>query len=112
MNTVQMECFIAVYQTLSFSKAANRLHLSQPAVSHQIISMENELETSLFVRTNKFVTPTQQAKQIRPHIEHILEIQKNIQSELATPGKLQYLLKSVAIINWNWISSANLYMNF
>ena len=46
MNTVQMECFIAVYQTLSFSKAANRLHLSQPAVSHQIISMENELETS------------------------------------------------------------------
>lgn len=87
MNTVQMECFIAVYQTLSFSKAANRLHLSQPAVSHQIISMENELETSLFVRTNKFVTPTQQAKQIRPHIEHILEIQKSIQSELATPAR-------------------------
>lgn len=38
MNTVQLECFLAVAEYLNFSKAADFLKITQPAVSHQITS--------------------------------------------------------------------------
>ena len=52
MNTVQLECFIAVAEHLSFSKASKALKITQPAVSHQIQTLEEELETKLFRRTS------------------------------------------------------------
>ena len=36
MNTIQLECFIAVAQHLNFSRASESLKITQPAVSHQI----------------------------------------------------------------------------
>ena len=53
MNTVQLECFLAVAQYLNFSKAAESVSITQPAVSHQIGSLEDELGVKLFVRTSK-----------------------------------------------------------
>lgn len=58
MNTVQLECFTAVAEHLNFSKASKALKLTQPAVSHQIQSLEEELEVKLFHRTSKSVTLT------------------------------------------------------
>lgn len=58
MNTVQLECFLAVAECLSFAKAAERLNISQPAVTHQIQSLENELKTKLFRRTTRSVEMT------------------------------------------------------
>mgnify|MGYP002638326315 FL=1 len=58
MNTVQLECFIEVSQTLNFSRAAQNLKMTQPAVSHQINSLEAELGTKLFNRTSKSVELT------------------------------------------------------
>lgn len=60
MNTVQLECFIAVAEHLNFSKASKALKITQPAVSHQIQTLEEELETKLFRRTSKSVTLTQE----------------------------------------------------
>lgn len=60
MNTVQLECFIAVAEHLSFSKASRSLKITQPAVSHQIQTLEEELEVKLFNRTNKSVSLTQE----------------------------------------------------
>ena len=59
MNTVQLECFLAVAEYLNFSKAADFLKITQPAVSHQITSLEDELGTRLFVRTSKNVSLTE-----------------------------------------------------
>ena len=50
MNTTQLECFLAVAETLNFSKAAEMVNISQPAVSHQISSLEAELGVRLFLR--------------------------------------------------------------
>ena len=58
MNTTQLECFLAVAETLNFSKAAEMVNISQPAVSHQISSLEAELGVRLFLRTNKSVQLT------------------------------------------------------
>ncbi len=59
MNTTQLECFLAVANNLNFSRAAEQLRLTQPAVSHQISSLEDELGVKLFNRTSKSVRLTQ-----------------------------------------------------
>ena len=43
MNTTQLECFLAVANYLNFSRAAEDLRITQPAVSHQINTLEDEL---------------------------------------------------------------------
>lgn len=59
MNTVQLECFLAVAEYMNFSRAAEALKITQPAVSHQISSLEDELGAKLFRRTSKSVSLTQ-----------------------------------------------------
>ena len=43
MNLFQLECFLAVANTLSFARAAKQMQISQPAISHQIKNLEEEL---------------------------------------------------------------------
>lgn len=58
MNTQQLESFLAVAENLSFARAAEVLNITQPAVSRQIRSLEDELETKLFQRTSRSVALT------------------------------------------------------
>lgn len=58
MNTFQLTCFIKVSQTLNFARAAEELNITQPAVTHQIHSLESELGTKLFRRTTRTVELT------------------------------------------------------
>ena len=60
MNTVQLECFVTVAEHLNFSKASRVLKITQPAVSHQIQTLEEELGVKLFNRTSKNVALTQE----------------------------------------------------
>ena len=60
MNTVQLECFVSVAEHLNFSKASKVLKITQPAVSHQIQTLEEELGVKLFHRTSKSVSLTQE----------------------------------------------------
>ena len=48
LNTTQLECFLSVANFLNFSRAAEQLRITQPAVSHQISSLEDELGAKLF----------------------------------------------------------------
>ncbi|MBR5261963.1 MAG: LysR family transcriptional regulator, partial [Oscillospiraceae bacterium] len=58
MNSNQIKCFLALAETLNFTKAAARLYMTQPGLSHQIASLEAELKTQLFVRNQKRVLLT------------------------------------------------------
>ena len=58
MNTTQIKCFLALSETLNFTKAAARLYLSQPALSRQISTLEQELNTLLLIRDSKNVRLT------------------------------------------------------
>lgn len=58
MNAIQLECFLAVADNLNFARAAEKLHITQPAVTHQINSLETELDAKLFHRTTRSVELT------------------------------------------------------
>lgn len=73
MNTVQLECFIAVAEHLNFSRASELLRITQPAVSHQIRTLEEELGVKLFKRTSNSVALTSEGIQFLPDAELILK---------------------------------------
>lgn len=58
MNTFQLSCFLAVANSLNFARAAEKMNISQPAITHQIKSLETELNVQLFNRTTRLVEIT------------------------------------------------------
>ena len=74
LNTTQLECFIAVANFLNFSRAAEHLRITQPAVSHQINALEDELGTRLFHRTSKSVQLTQAGHLFLQYAGEILKL--------------------------------------
>ena len=62
MNTQQLECFVRIADKLNFTKVAEELYITAPAVAHHIINLE-ELNTSLFILSLIHISePTRQAE--------------------------------------------------
>ncbi len=71
MDTQNLRAFLAVAEHASFSGAAERLHLTQPAVSKRIALLEQELGTPLFDRIGRQVGLTEAGAALLPHAESI-----------------------------------------
>lgn len=72
MDTDLLKAFLAVAHTSSFSVAAERLHLTQPAISKRIAALETELTTPLFDRIGRRVQLTFAGRLLQPRAESIL----------------------------------------
>jgi len=72
MHIKQLECFVQLAKTLNFSRTAEILHLTQPAVTHQINKLEEELGFSLFKRTKRHVELTSAGTSFYQDVEDIL----------------------------------------
>ena len=73
VNLRLLQCFRAVAEELSFSKAALRLNLSQPPLSLHIKELEAMLATQLFVRTTRSVTLTAAGRALQQEVERMLD---------------------------------------
>jgi DNA-binding transcriptional LysR family regulator len=58
MHIKQLECFVHLAETLSYSRTAELLYITQPTVTHQINTLEDELKLKLFIRTKRNVDIT------------------------------------------------------
>lgn len=87
MNTTQLECFVAVAEHLNFARAADQLHITQPAVTHQIVSLEEELDAKLFVRTTRTVKLTADGWSFLGDAKNILNMTYGAKARLAYPSK-------------------------
>ena len=73
MNLRDLKYIIAVAETRHFGKAAERCFVSQPTLSGQIKKLEEELEVTLFERTNRSVEITPVGNAILSHARLIQE---------------------------------------
>ena len=67
MDLRQLEYFVAVHETANFTRAAERVHISQSGVSSQIRQLEKELGHPLFDRSGKTVLLTDAGIAVLPH---------------------------------------------
>lgn len=72
MNTSALHAFVYVAEAASFSVAAELLHLTQPAVSKRVASLEDELGTPLFDRIGRKVSLTDAGRQLLPRAHSLL----------------------------------------
>lgn len=83
LSVESLQAFVAVVDTGAFSAAAERLHLTQPAISKRIQSLEATLERPLFERQGRRVRPTEVAERLLPEAREILARLRAIEQQVA-----------------------------
>ncbi len=73
MNLFQLEYFIVLAETLSYTKASQRLHITQPALSKLIINLERAVGTQLFIRNKRDVKLTPAGKVFYEETKKVLK---------------------------------------
>lgn len=79
----KLKVFCTVVETKSFTKTSRIVHLSQPAVSLQMQSLEEFFETKLFNKTGKQVSLTAAGKILYEHATHIMEHYNGVVKEIS-----------------------------
>ncbi|MGH8435339.1 MAG: LysR family transcriptional regulator [Pseudomonas sp.] len=74
MDLASLNAFIAIAETGSFSGAGERLHLTQPAISKRIASLEQQLNVRLFDRLGREVSLTEAGRALLPRAYQILNV--------------------------------------
>lgn len=88
MEIRQLKYFVAIADTQSFSEASRRCFLSQSAISQQIKVLEDELGTSLFVRTPHKVSMTESGKLLLPLAKKAIESMDYCKERMADINKM------------------------
>src|SRR5690606_18373415 len=74
MDLANLSAFIAIAEAGSFSEAAERLHLTQPAVSKRIAGLEQQLGVRLFDRLGREVSLTEAGRALLPRARQVLNV--------------------------------------
>lgn len=87
VNFEDLETFLAVAECGSFSRAAERLQISQPAVSKRIQGIERAMQTPLFDRVGRRIYLTDAGRVLRPRAEALLRDLADTRRELRDLGR-------------------------
>ena len=83
MDTRQLAAFCAVVERRSFSQAAERLGVTQPAVSLQVRALEKRLGTQLLDRSGRRVEPTEAGLRLFRGAQRLLQLEEQMLDEVA-----------------------------
>jgi DNA-binding transcriptional LysR family regulator len=83
MDTRQLAAFCAVVERKSFSEAAERLGVTQPAVSQQIRSLEDRVGQQLLDRSGRRVEPTEAGNRLYRSAQRLLALERQLLEEVA-----------------------------
>ena len=86
MDTRQLAAFCAVVERRSFSQAAERLGVTQPAVSLQVRALEKRLGTQLLDRSGRRVEPTEAGMRLFRGAQRMLQLEEQMLDEVASEG--------------------------
>jgi DNA-binding transcriptional LysR family regulator len=81
MELYQLRSFVAIAEAGQLTRAAEKLHVSQPALSAQLKALEDELDLTLFERTPNGMVPTAAAKRLLIEVEKVLAAAHTLQQE-------------------------------
>jgi DNA-binding transcriptional LysR family regulator len=82
MDTRQLQAFCAVVERRSFSQAAERLGVTQPAISLQVRALEKRLGTQLLDRSGRRVEPTEAGLRLYRGAQRLLALEEDIVNDL------------------------------
>lgn len=101
-----LEIFFWAAQLGSFSKAAERLHTTQPAVSQRIAALEATFRARLFTRTSRSIGLTDQGRILLDYAERFLRLKSAMMEAMATPEAMTGIVRlgvSETIVH-TWLS--------
>jgi len=94
MDAQNLKAFLLVAETGSFSMAAHKLHLTQPAVSKRVAQLEEQLNAPLFDRIGRTISTTEAGAALLPHARAVLlELQAAQQSVRDLAGEVRGTLR-------------------
>ena len=86
MDIHHLKIFVSVYKNKSFTKASEKLHISQPTISEHIKNLEKSLDCKLFDRLGRSIMPTAEADILYPKALQILDDLDQIQEDISAAG--------------------------
>ena len=86
MELRQLRTFSVVAKRLSFTRAAQELHLAQSSVSAQVQALEEELEVKLFDRLGRRVLLTEAGERLKEYARRMLDMTEEIRGQVAGRG--------------------------
>lgn len=99
MELSEIRYFLAVSQTLNFTRAAERCHVSQPALTRAIRKMEDELGGLLFSRERNNTHLTELGELVLPHLTEVIERTGTVEKTAASFLKLEQAHLAVGVMS-------------
>ncbi|MFD1538303.1 nitrogen assimilation transcriptional regulator NAC [Nonomuraea guangzhouensis] len=87
MDTRRLYSFVKVVDAGSITRAADILHIAQPALSHQISMLESQFKQQLLIRSKRGVAPTEAGRALYRHAQLILRQLEHAQAAIDVSGR-------------------------
>ncbi len=97
MNQKQLSYFMEVYHCRNIQAAADKLYLTHQGLSRIIRSLEDELGSQLFIRSNRGLEPTDFARTLVPHVQRLLDDYATVQGVHTLLGREKAVVSVYAL---------------
>lgn len=88
MDIRVLQYFVTIARERTISRAAEQLHLTQPTLSRQLKDLEEELAVSLFNRSNREMTLTEDGQYLYNRAQEILKLVNKTEEKLTRKGEI------------------------